>query len=162
MEMPETEFIEGALSLRKLRLPSDTQLTKRGLVRWCALSLGLISPGETRLSILSILDSLLYYGFRNREAQIDELKDYIANKSVFKNEMNEKTLRYHLTQLKKDRLVHGKRGKFALIRNPFSDEVGEGITYWMDLNSKEIGERIKRGMDYIKKAYQGDINAGGN
>ena len=66
--IPESDYIENAVTLRKLRLPDEVQMTRRGLVRWLALSMGLISPGETRQSVLSLLDGFLYFAFLDRQA----------------------------------------------------------------------------------------------
>jgi len=84
--------------------------TKRSAIRWLALSLGVINPGESRLSSLAVLDALVYFQFvKSVEPTVKDLEDYInANWEV----INEKTLRYHLLRMKKMGFVENSGGKF--------------------------------------------------
>ena len=68
------------------------------MVRWLALSLGIINPGETRLSAIYVLDAMLYFQFQKKQdPNVEELSEYISKSW---QPINEKTLRYHLLQLK--------------------------------------------------------------
>ena len=71
MQMPESELIRGECLVRDLQFNEDVKLTRKGLVRWVALSLGLISPHETRAGLLEVLEALLYFHFRRRESRSD-------------------------------------------------------------------------------------------
>ncbi len=86
--------------------------TRRSLVRWLALALGIINPGESRLSAIAVLDSLLYFQFiERRDPSVQELSDYISKNW---EPINEKTLRYHLLQLKKANVVNNSKGTYFL------------------------------------------------
>ena len=81
-------------------------------MRWLALSLGIISPGESRLAAVSVFDAMLHFHFtERRDATIPELIDYI-NESW--GGINEKTLRYHLLQLKRMNIAGNSKGKYSL------------------------------------------------
>lgn len=56
--IPESEYIEETITVRDMRLPSDVTLTKRSLIRWIALSLGLINPNESRKSLIYLIEIL--------------------------------------------------------------------------------------------------------
>ena len=45
MEINESKLIEHELVIRRLRLPKEVLETRRAIVRWLALSLGIINPG---------------------------------------------------------------------------------------------------------------------
>lgn len=109
---------------------------------------------ETRQSILSLLDAFFYFAFSDKQAGIEDLRDFIRDKSVFKDDMNEKTIRYHLTQLRKAKLIHGKGGKYSFVKHPFSDRVSEGISFWVNESTREISERVEKGMVYLEKTYK--------
>lgn len=110
MELSEAELIESELTIRNLRLSKEVLDTRRSAVRWLALSLGILNPGESRLSSLAVLDSLVYYQFlKKQDPTVKELTEYI-NKNW--EPINEKTLRYHLLRMKKMGFVENEQGKF--------------------------------------------------
>jgi len=82
-------------------LPLDPPKTK---------GLPVINPGESRLSAVAVLDALLYFQFiKKLDPNVVELKAYINTN--WQN-INEKTLRYHLLRLKKMGVVENSQGKF--------------------------------------------------
>ena len=79
MEVNESKLIERELTIRNLRMTKEVTETRRSLVRWLALSLGVISPGESRLSAVSVLDAILYFQFSERkDPSVEELMTYIT------------------------------------------------------------------------------------
>ena len=110
MELNEAALIESETTLRNLRLTVEVLETKRSAIRWLALSLGVINPGESRLGSLAVLDALVYFQFiKLSDPKVKDLEDYInANWEV----INEKTLRYHLLRMKKMGFVENASGKF--------------------------------------------------
>jgi hypothetical protein len=93
-----------------MRLTNEVLETRRSAIRWLALSLGIINPGESRLSSLAVLDSLVHFQFvRNSEPTVKDLVDYINTNW---EEINEKTLRYHLLRMKKMGYVENSGGRF--------------------------------------------------
>lgn len=112
MEVNESKLIEHELTLRDLRVSKEVTETRRSIVRWLALTFGVISPGESRLSAVSVLDSLLYFQFTAKsDPSVEELNSYISKSW---GPINEKTLRYHLLQLKKSGIVSNEKGRYFL------------------------------------------------
>ncbi|MGC8699548.1 MAG: hypothetical protein ACP5RK_00900 [Candidatus Micrarchaeia archaeon] len=106
----EAELIENEITLRDMRLTKEVLETRRSIARWLALSLGIINPGESRLSAIAVLDALLYFQFIKREdPDVESLTKYI---SANWQPINEKTLRYHLLRLKKMGIVENSQAKF--------------------------------------------------
>lgn len=110
MDLNEASLIESEITIRNLRLTNEVLETRRSAIRWLALSLGIINPGESRLSSLAVLDALVHFQFvKNSDPTVKELADYI-NKNW--EAINEKTLRYHLLRMKKMGYVENNSGKF--------------------------------------------------
>ena len=110
MDLNEASLIENEVTLRNLRLTNEVLETRRSAIRWLALSLGIINPGESRLSSLAVLDSLVYFQFvKNMDPTVKEIMDYI---NMNWEEINEKTLRYHLLRMKKMGYVENSSGRF--------------------------------------------------
>lgn len=112
MELNEAELIEREMTLRNLRLTKEVLETRRSIARWLALSLGVINPGESRLSAVAVLDAMMNFQFmKQQDPTYDDLERYISENW---EQMNEKTLRYHLLRMKKLGLIENSKGKFYL------------------------------------------------
>ncbi len=144
MELNESKLIERELTFRSLRLSKEVLETRRSLVRWLALSLGVVNPGESRLSAISVLDSILYFQFSvKKDPDIRELTEYIEKNW---GSINEKTLRYHLLQLKKSNLIASSGGHYYL-SVPDGGEKYDSMTWINDyLDSAMLPIKDKIGM----------------
>lgn len=90
--LPEKELIRREYQVREMRLPGDTKLTKASLLRWLALALGLISPDESRQTVLPVLDAFLVF-------QLKEKKNPTIAELAEKSGQPEKAVRYHMSRL---------------------------------------------------------------
>lgn len=109
----EAKLIEREITIRNLVLSKEVTETRRSLVRWLAVSLGLINPGETRQAAIQVFDSLMFFQFHERkDPEVPEMMTYIE--SAWGEPINEKTLRYHLLQLSKANIVKHAKGKYFL------------------------------------------------
>ena len=115
LELNEASLIENEITVRNLKLPKEVLETRRSAIRWLALSLGILNPGESRLSSLAVLDALVHFQFiKNVDPNVKELAEYINTNW---EEINEKTLRYHLLRMKKMGFVENSQAKFYFKRN---------------------------------------------
>lgn len=100
-------------------LPPEVRLTRRSLLRWFALSCGLISPKESRSTILSILDGLfLLLLSKNQNPTTLELQAFLKEKHEVS--ISEKLLLYHLKRLIDLNLLVRKRKRYFLNPTPNS------------------------------------------
>ncbi|MCL4382079.1 hypothetical protein M1614_03835 [Candidatus Marsarchaeota archaeon] len=138
MVINESKFIESEVTFRDMSLSKEVSETRRSLVRWLALSLGVINPGESRLSAISVLDGILHFQFTaKKDPTVIDLSEYIEK--VW-GPINEKTLRYHLLQLKKSHIVKNIKGRYS-ISNDIGDRYDE--TVWINNYFDEITKPIK-------------------
>ena len=113
--IPEKELIKREYTIREMRLPQGTKLTRQSLLRWTCLSLGLLSPDESRQSILPIFDSLLTFQFSGTAPSVSQLSE--------KSHQPEKAVRYHLQRLMALGLVEENKRHYSLVRDSSSDEL---------------------------------------
>lgn len=110
--IPESRLIRSELTLRELALPEDVLLARKSLIRWIALSLGLILPNESRRLLLDILEALFEAHVRN---EAPTTKDIIARiEKTTKEKQNEKAVYYHLLRLKNMGILVRKKGRYYL------------------------------------------------
>ncbi len=149
MVLNESQLIEKEITIRNLRLTSEVLETRRSLIRWMALSLGIINPGESRLSSIAVLDALVHYNFIVRqEPGIEELKEYI-NKNW--EEINEKTLRYHLLRMKRMGFVENSKGKFYLRPPNLGDrhDPSNWVNSVLEAEYKEVAAKVSEAIKEI-------------
>ena len=146
-KLNESKFIENEVTLRDLRISKEVTETRRSLVRWLALSLGVINPGESRLSAIEVLDGILYFQFKlNRDPTVSDLLDYIENSW---GPINEKTLRYHLLQLKKTNIIKNSKSKYYISDPSIGERYDEKA--WVNSYFNEMLDPIKEKIIYALK-----------
>ena len=150
MEINESNLIENELTLRDLRITKEVTETRRSIVRWLALSLGIISPGESRLTAISVFDAMLYFQFSERkDPSVEELTEYINRTWA---PVNEKTLRYHLLQLKKTNILNNSKGKYFLVAQHMGDRYDADlwIGNYLDSQVNPIKDKLKIAIKELK------------
>jgi hypothetical protein len=150
MELNESKLIEREIKVRNLRFTKEVSETRRSLIRWLALSLGIINPGETRLGALSVLDSLLYFQFNQRkDPNVPELMEYISKSW---EPINEKTLRYHLLQLKKSNIINNSKGQYFLLQPSNGEKYDESawVSYYFESEIAPIKEKLLFALKELK------------
>ncbi len=107
--LPEGKLVKSELLLRGMNLPDDVKLTKKSLVRWIALSLGLISPNESRTISLDVLETLINFHIRKMQPTTKDILDELAKANV---QADEKSVYYHLLKMKEAGIIGRKDGKY--------------------------------------------------
>jgi len=155
MGMPESELIRGECLVRELQFNGDARMTRKSLVRWLALSLGLISPNETRAGLLEVLEALLHFHFRKMQGggdpDISQLLEKV--KEIRKGEPNPKAVRYHLLQLKKLGIVEAKKRKYRFALSPMQedDDLATALSYVYRQRMDSSFEKIRKALSLLEK-----------
>ncbi|MEM3362316.1 MAG: hypothetical protein QXV64_02720 [Candidatus Anstonellaceae archaeon] len=111
--IPEKEFILKEYLVRDMQLFSEVKLTKKGLIRYLCLSLGLVQPNESRTLIFDIVEALLYFHFRGIEPTAKEIEEKVNSQREKKASF--KSIMYHLLQLKKQGIITKKDNKYIFV-----------------------------------------------
>ncbi|MCI0503278.1 hypothetical protein L0Y65_01045 [Candidatus Micrarchaeota archaeon] len=110
--IPESRLIRSELTIRELALPDEVLLARKSLIRWVALSLGMILPNESRRLLLDILEVLFEFHMKD---EAPTTKDIISRLSeLSKEEQNPKAVYYHLQRLKDFGVLTRKKGRYCL------------------------------------------------
>lgn len=95
-----------------MALPEEVKLTRKSLIRWLALSLGLISPNESRKLMLDILEVLFLFHTKKEQPTT---KDILAKlEEITGKPQNEKAVYYHLLKLKEAGVISRKKGEYSI------------------------------------------------
>ncbi|MCX6771380.1 MAG: hypothetical protein NTX79_04970 [Candidatus Micrarchaeota archaeon] len=155
MGMPESQLIRGECLVRDLQFNEDVKLTRKALVRWLALSLGLISQNETRAGLLEVLEALLYFHFAKKQGGADpdiyQILDKV--KEIKKKEPNPKAVRYHLLQLKKLGIIEAKTRRYRFVLPPMqeNDDLASALSYVYHQRMDSSFEKIKKALSVLEK-----------
>jgi len=110
--IPESRLIKSELTLRELALPDDVLLAKKSLIRWIALSLGMVLPNESRVLMLDLIDVIFEFHVKGENPTT---KDIIARlEKTTKKQQNPKAIYYHLQKLKECGIIGRKKGRYYL------------------------------------------------
>ncbi len=146
--IPEKELVRRTFTLREMRLPGDTKLTKASLVRWLCLSLGLLSEDETRHAVLDVMDSFLYY-------QLAEKRDPTTKDIAERAEVPEKAVRYHLRRLRDMGLVEEHSRRYRFVRDSSSNSLNLSRSFREHYLSglEKTGRSVESALSEIQRAY---------
>lgn len=153
--MPESELIRNECLVRDLQFNEDVKMTRKALVRYLALSLGLIAPNETRTGLLEVLEALLFFHYQRHETHADPDIYQILEKvkEIRREEPNPKAVRYHLLQLKKLGIIEAKKRhyRFALAPLQEDDDLAAALSYTYKQRMESSFEKIRRALSLLKK-----------
>lgn len=155
MQVPESELVRKTFTIKKMDLPPSVQLTKRSLLRWFALSFGLLSEQESRDTVLNVLDAVFHFLLaRKKNPTTLELQAYIEAK--YKKKISEKLLRYHLNRLISLELLQRKQNKYFLNSSPSGERnnVVDSFNHWIRKPVNESLDEIERVLGKISSSYR--------
>lgn len=155
MEFPEAELIRKTIILRKLDLPPSVLLTKRSLLRWLALSLGLISEKESRTALLEIMDALFYFLLKKeKNPTSEEIKNYLEREKHV--QVSERLVRYHLNKLISLGLIMRKDGCYCINSAPNAErgDLVASADFYIRKEVEEWNSQIKRALKKFIEFYK--------
>lgn len=110
--IPESKLIKNEITLRELSLSEEVKLAKKSMIRWLALSLGLVSPKESRTLILDILEILFYAHIKKERLTSQEIFNRLE---ILNSEKpNQKAVYYHLLRLKEMGFLKNREKEYFL------------------------------------------------
>lgn len=151
--LPEARLITSEVTLRDLTLTNDVKLTKKSLVRYLALSAGLISPNESRTTCVDLLETLLKLQFSVADADVPEI---VSEMQKIDATHNEKAIRYHLGELTKAGVIERNKGKYRFKPAPFADEndAAAGIEHALKQKAEQSLLKIKTALELLKQMHE--------
>jgi len=154
--IPEAELIRKEITLRQIDLPASVTLTKKSLLRWCCLSLGLISPKETRDKGFLVFDALFTFLFTKKQSPTTiEIMDFIKEKNNV--EMSEKLIRYHLNRIIELGFIQREGLVYKINPSPSSevrDSLKESFNAWTKKMVEEETKKISEALEKLQKSYE--------
>ena len=152
---PEAGLVRKTFIIKKMDLPPSVQLTKRSLLRWFALSFGLLSEQESRDTVLNVLDALFYFLLNKKQNPSTlELQAYISEK--YHKKISEKLLRYHLNRLIALELLQRKSNRYFLNNNPSAEpgSIVESFNYWVKEQAMQSLDGIGTALSKLSDSYK--------
>jgi predicted transcriptional regulator len=143
--IPEAELIKGELVVRNMALSDEVRLTRKSLVRWVALALGLISPNESRTILLDVLDVLLREFSHGNKPNTKEIHEKVQK--MRKEPVSEKTVYYHLQRLASRGLLQREKGAYFLSKE--KERIRDSIKKAYAREFEEAFEGIGRALDSL-------------
>ena len=155
LEIPEARLIQGEAVVRDLQLSQSVKMTRKSLVRWIALASGLISPNESRKTLIDLLEVL--FKFQLEENKDPDIHGIMEEMKKLNEEHNEKAVRYHLFQLKKKGFLSRTKGKYSFAIAPYSEkgDVAASFEHAFRQKSDVAMAKLKEALGILKKMHEG-------
>lgn len=154
MRHPESELVRKTFAFRKMDLPPQVLLTKKSLLRWIALSLGLISENESRSTLIEIIDAFFFFVFSKKERpSSQQIKAFLEkNRGIV---ISEKLVRYHLNRLCGLGFIAHEKGKYFLNPAPDSerDDLAAAFKHWYKRELEESFSTLEKALEKTQQAY---------
>ena len=149
--IPESEYIEKSIVIRDMRLPQEVMLTKASLVRWLALSLGLINPNESRKSVIDIIEVLFDNYFKGKGfVSVDEIMEKLRARNV---NISEKTVRYHLLRMVKRGVVKHKNKMYSIVIPDTDEDCIDALIKSYDEGYRNAMKKIRIALGKLRNMY---------
>ncbi|MBU0591393.1 hypothetical protein KKF81_00010 [Candidatus Micrarchaeota archaeon] len=110
--IPESKLIRSELTIRDMALPDDILLARKSLIRWLALSFGMIMPNESRRLLLDILEALIELHLKQEHPTTKDI--LLKLESNTKSKQNPKAVYYHLQRLQTHGILSRKKGIYSI------------------------------------------------
>jgi len=148
--IPESKFIKNEITLREMSLPDEVKLTRKSLIRWIALSLGLISPNESRKLMLDILEVLFLFHIQKEQPTTKDILSKL--KEMTGKEANPKAVYYHLLKLKEAGVISRKKGNYCIGEGEWS-KLSEQFKQLYNKRSDEAFTKIDDAFSKLETTY---------
>ncbi|MFH0714565.1 MAG: hypothetical protein V1847_01405 [Candidatus Diapherotrites archaeon] len=153
-EFPESQLVHRSLTLREMDLPPSVKLTKRSLLRWWALSLGLISEKESRSMVLDVLDALFYFQYSKKiDPSVQEILKYVKEKSGKKT--SQRLVCYHLNRLMEWNLIVLKGNKYYFNSAPSAErkDLKATLQHFVEKPMQEQWKQVEEVSERLQNSY---------
>jgi hypothetical protein len=154
-ELPEAELVRRTFTIREMDIPIETRLTKKGLLRWLALSLGLLSEKESRQTVLEVLDAILTLCIgKGKTPTTEDIMEYIKKKTG--QGISSKLTRYHLGKLIELKLIRRKKNQYSINNAPEANkyDLKASFQHWVTKDIQETLSYTENVMQQLGKAYK--------
>lgn len=154
--IPESELVRSEFILRQIDLPSSVLLTKKSLLRWSCLSLGLISQKETRDKGFLVFDALFHFLFSKKTPPTTlDIKEFILEKNSV--DMSEKLIRYHLNRIISLGFIFRDGLHYKLNPSPSAENrnsLKESFNAWTKKRVDDEMQHISEALEKLQKSYE--------
>ncbi len=140
--IPEAKLIKSEITLRELHLPEETLLVRKSLIRWLALSLGIISKNESRDLVIDVFDAILKLHKEKAEMSSKDIELYVTKVNP---NAQIKAIYYHLKRFQDLGILTRKKGIYYL---------GEGLGDVKSILKEIYLKRINSAFANIEKALE--------
>jgi len=149
--IPESKLIRSEFTLRDMSLPDEVLIARKSLIRWLAVSLGMILPNESRQLLLDVLEVLLEFQIKGENPTT---RDILQRLEVLtKTEQNPTAVYYHLLRLKNIGILDRKKGRYRPGSGPESS-LKEIFRHFYERKAESAFSNIETALDKLEKSYR--------
>lgn len=151
---PESELVRATYTIRAMDFPPNIAMTRRSLLRWFALSTGLISEKESRSTVLDVLDAFFFLQVgKGASPTTNEIMALMEERG---KKISDKLLRYHVKRLVDLGLVQRKKRHYSFSHAPDAEraDIRAGFGHNITRNVNSSLAQIEQVLGRIAESYR--------
>ncbi len=143
-------------TIREVELNPSILTSRKGLLRWFAISMGLINQGDRREGVIVLLDALFTYWFsRGKNPTFEELKYFVSRRYLERGEKppSDEALRHHLRKMTRMGFIDRIGGRYKLNNDPLRPDDPISSINMMFKKIENVKEQLMVGFTHLKNLY---------
>ncbi len=148
--------IRGEWRLREMDLFPHLFKTKRGLLSWLAVSLGLKNPGDGRDGVVYVLEALFDFCYgKGKAPSFEEIKGYVSRRILERGKKppSDEAIRHHLRRMAKMGILERRGKAYCFSTNPLKPDDPSGFIDVMFERLERVKKLLKAAVTDVKSLY---------
>ncbi len=148
--IPESKLVRSELIVREMALPDDVLLARKSLIRWLAISLGMILPNESRQLLFDVLEVLFEFHVKKEPPTT---RDIIVRLEELTGEKpNPKAVYYHLLRLKNLGIIERKKGRYY-VGDGDGENLKDIVNQFYSKKAHTAFQNINKALEKLERSY---------
>ena len=148
--------IRAEWCLREMDLPPELFKTKRGLITWIAISMGLKNPNDGRDSVIYVLEALFDLCFaRGKKPTFEDIKRYVSRRFLERGKKppSDEAIRHHLRRMVRMGMLERWEGAYCFSHDPLHPDDPSGFVDVLFERLEKVKKLLKAAVRDMKSLY---------
>lgn len=145
--------IRGEWTVREVDLHPSLLSSRKALLKWLSISLGLLAPNETRSLVVDTLDAILYFNYMGSPPTFKNIYSRIVQR-ISRGFPSEEAIRKHIRAMVKKGLVVKDGKRYILNYPPLDPDDPAGYVDMYFSKVLSVKEHIKRAATSLYSLYK--------
>ena len=148
--------IRSEWCLREMDLNPELFKTKRGLIAWITVALGLKNPNDGRNGVIYVLEALFDFCFgKEKKPTFEEIKSYVNRRFLErgKNPPSDEAIRHHLRKMMRMGMLEREGKSYCFVVDPLHPDDPSSFVDVLFDRLERVKKLLKAAVKDVKSLY---------